>query len=586
MGRGRDHYFKFGFFSPPIQFTDDGVSTSFVFTFKNYYKYIMEDDFEDSILQAIKSSYPSKNKLAIILKDQDGMTQYCCVTCPKKYTEKEKLELHLCVHTKQYKHICGICGTGLKRKEHLDRHTLEHQEFRPHVCPQCGKAFKRKEHLNIHKAIHSGDKNLACTICGRSFYRKDHLQKHLQTHSKTFVEQNLQIGNDESLMDIKQEMTDDYMMPFINMNGDMEYEELEDSFNFNETLEPIVAIESKIEDDRPFGCHLCGKTYKRKDHLKLHIATHNRKEQPCSECGKVFYNTEKLFNHMKTHMQQYSAGNGSGSPTHAGRGDADLLIENTLDLLIEKPMNPQTTKADRPHECHICHRKFKRKQHLKVHGNVHQRQQATIWCSLCKEGFVSNHQFETHVCVVNQDGSENGDTTPANTTQEAKKENKYPSDCIQVVMDEGDQESSAMLVEEEQLPVPQRVFVCKYCSKPFKRKDHYKIHLHIHTGVKSFFCPECGKGFYRKDHLQKHVLVHTKSKPRPKRDLPDLYPISMLPKKSQVKPEITIHAPSNTKLRVPLQIKVPYQMVMSMDNGEQRAVTINPQTDSSQEEDM
>ncbi|XP_059053083.1 gastrula zinc finger protein XlCGF46.1-like [Achroia grisella] len=537
----------------------------------------MEEDFEDSVLQAIKSSYPSKNKLAIILTDQDGVTQYCCVACPRKYVEKEKLELHLCVHTKQYKHICGICGTGLKRKEHLERHTQEHQEVRPHVCPHCGKAFKRKEHLNIHKAIHSGDKNMACTICGRSFYRKDHLQKHLQTHSKTFMEQNLQYTNDDGdvLMDIKQEITDDYMTPLIDINDQVEYEEAGDSFNFNESVDSTELYKhtnsKKLDDDRPFGCHLCNKTYKRKDHLKLHLATHNRKEHPCTECGKVYYNTQKLLNHMKNHIQQYGAQN----------DDSLWQKINDMELLIERP-NPNSAKADRPHECQICHRKFKRKQHLKVHGNVHMRQQATIWCSLCKEGFFSNDQFETHECMaLHQEGIENGDVNPGNTVQEAKKENKYPSDCIQVVMDEGDQrQPQPLIIEEEQLPVPQRVFVCKFCNKPFKRKDHYKIHLHIHTGVKSFFCTDCGKGFYRKDHLQKHSQVHTKAKPKPKKELPDLYPISMLPKNNEIKPEITIHAPSNTKLRVPLQIKVPYQMVMSMDNGEQRAVTINPQTEA------
>ena len=48
--------------------------------------------------------------------------------------------------------------------------------------------------------------------------------------------------------------------------------------------------------------------------------------------------------------------------------------------------------------------------------------------------------------------------------------------------------------DEAHIPTPKKVYVCKYCNKPFKRKDHYKIHLHIHTGIKSFFCPDCGKG--------------------------------------------------------------------------------------------
>lgn len=44
---------------------------------------------------------------------------------------------------------------------------------------------------------------------------------------------------------------------------------------------------------------------------------------------------------------------------------------------------------------------------------------------------------------------------------------------------------------------------------------------------------------------------------------------------------ILFQAPSNTKLRVPLQIKVPYQMVMSLGNGEQSAFTVDPQSSTS-----
>lgn len=46
-----------------------------------------------------------------------------------------------------------------------------------------------------------------------------------------------------------------------------------------------------------------------------------------------------------------------------------------------------------------------------------------------------------------------------------------------------------------------------------------------------------------------------------------------------------MQAPSNTKLRIPLQIKVPYQMVVAMDNGEQHAVTIEPHSGKVQDVD-
>lgn len=48
-----------------------------------------------------------------------------------------------------------------------------------------------------------------------------------------------------------------------------------------------VAQESPpIDKERPFACPVCYKTYKRRDHLKLHSLTHMKKDKICSECGR------------------------------------------------------------------------------------------------------------------------------------------------------------------------------------------------------------------------------------------------------------------------------------------------------------
>ncbi|XP_075973461.1 uncharacterized protein LOC142974815 [Anticarsia gemmatalis] len=523
----------------------------------------------------MKRSLLSKNKLAFILADPDGTVRYCCVECTAKFDDKDALEEHLLIHNNEYRYLCGICGTGLKRKEHLERHTLEHQEVRPHVCPDCGKAFKRKEHLNIHKSIHSGDKSEACPVCDKSFHRRDHLRKHLQTHTKAFLERGSSASNDQDYIEIKQEPQD----------------MVEEDINEEILDETIVAEENMVvtNSDRPFQCCFCPKSYKRKDHLKIHSWTHRKRDQVCADCGMAFHTEEQLLAHQRIHAHGYADYNLGAEriidDTHCLNTDVETYSSDNGLLIaresvsIEKHMKSES----RPHECDICQRRFKRRQHLKVHMNVHAKDQPTIWCSMCGEGFVLNQDFERHQCLaVKQENDtydeEQTEATQQETPHEAKKENKYPQEFVDVSILAPDDQSEQY--PERSLPLPQRVFVCKYCNKPFKRKDHYKIHLHIHTGIKSFFCPDCGKGFYRKDHLQKHVLVHLKIRPTPAKKIPDLFPINMLPKKkpkNTVKPEITIHAPVNTKLRVPLQIKVPYQMVMSLDNGEQRAVTIDPQ---------
>ncbi|XP_072932187.1 uncharacterized protein [Epargyreus clarus] len=535
--------------------------------------------------------------LTSITKDSDGKILYGCKECPLKHHDKEFLEHHLYLHYNEFRFLCGICGVGLKRREHLERHTQGHMEVRPHLCPDCGKAFKRKEHLNIHRSIHSGDKNINCAVCNKSFYRKDHLQKHLQTHNKIFIK-NIG-GEDSEIVDFKQELIEYDEKPIIpeevisDEDMKMEIDDGSADSPAETSQAPTEPETSEAQDSgkestaRPFACTVCNKTYKRRHHLQLHSITHLSKTSICEECGRAFYCAELLLEHVNRvhsntpgyieHMQPETI---LGTETEPAARFVSQPVDNLLVPMSSKPEH-------RPHECTVCHRKFKRRQHLKVHANVHLKIKFTVWCSLCNAGFFDNEQFEAHQCpgaitdnTVEHDESEA--ILPDTATNDARKENSYPTEFIEVeenikIVDET---RIDIRPEEMHIPTPLRVFVCKYCSKPFKRKDHYRIHLNIHTGVKSFFCPYCDKGFYRKDHMKKHALVHEKSRPplkqKPRKQLPDLYPIDRLPK-TDVKPEITIHAPTNSQLRVPLSIKVPYKMVMSLGNGEQRAVTVDPQ---------
>ncbi|CAK1547018.1 unnamed protein product [Leptosia nina] len=576
---------------------------------------------EDSSMELLlKRSLLSRSKLATITKDLDGVTQYVCIECHAQYEDKEELEVHLCSHYNEYRFLCGICGTGLKRREHLDRHMQGHMEVRPHVCEECGKAFKRKEHLNIHRSIHKGVKTLQCSLCSKCFYRKDHLQKHIQTHNKHFIEQNIIPMNDQELS-IKEEVDYDLedIKPIISdVTGTIADQdtsmESEDANDLPESMDAVEGLHTltlqHAKSSRPFVCTTCGRSYKRKDHLKIHSWTHAKKEVACKICGKEFHMKEQMLVHVNlVHLKSYEQQNNLSQLQSLLGNDIEVeVLNNEQELLV-----PRAIKEERAHECPICHRKFKRKQHLKVHANVHLRNKRDFFCNTCHEGFRDRNEFANHVCPNKEEnqngGSENEleqngeyeETSYDESSPNGRKEN-YPQDLLEVV------------VEEAVIPSPMRVFVCKYCGKAFRRKDHYKIHLHIHTGHKSFFCPTCGKGFYRKDHLQKHMIVHAKSKlkvaprspqlpvyreifssPAPsrnrnatskKKQIPGLLPISTKKEKEkrEVKPEITIHAPSSAKILMPLQMKVPYQMVMSLDNGEQRAVTVDPTVDDSNDE--
>ncbi|KAI4290771.1 hypothetical protein PAPHI01_0045 [Pancytospora philotis] len=61
-------------------------------------------------------------------------------------------------------------------------------------------------------------------------------------------------------------------------------------------------------------------------------------------------------------------------------------------------------------------------------------------------------------------------------------------------------------------PSFERPFVCEYygCRRAFKRQEHLKRHVKMHTGERPFKClfPGCQKSFSRSDNLNSHYKTH------------------------------------------------------------------------------
>ena len=68
------------------------------------------------------------------------------------------------------------CGKFLPGASSLREHMLYYEGVRDYQCEICQKRFYRKSHLNIHMKTHSGERPFTCELCDQKFKLKDTLK--------------------------------------------------------------------------------------------------------------------------------------------------------------------------------------------------------------------------------------------------------------------------------------------------------------------------------------------------------------------------------------------------------------------------